>query len=137
MASMVISPSVSRALPVATPKPNSSAFSGHSSEVAATRTVLTARGRRVLGALLVSLAVLCSYALSGLVSAAVAAGDGVAPSNSATLVVEPGDTLWSIASELDPGADPREMVHRIATMNALPADAQLQVGQTLAVPSTD
>jgi hypothetical protein len=27
-----------------------------------------------------------------------------------TVVVEPGDTLWSIAARLAPGADPREVV---------------------------
>ena len=102
-----------------------------------TRTVLTARGRRVAAGALVVLAVLLSYMLSGLVSAAVAASaDAPAPAHHAVVVVEPGDTLWSIAQELSPEGDPRELVDRIATLNALSSDSQLQVGQTLAVPSS-
>ena len=110
--------------------------SGLRPRAAATRTVLTARGRRVVAALIVVAAVLIAYALSGLLSAAVAAGDSGAVAEVSYVLVEPGDTLWSIASELDPTADPRALIDRIATLNALSSDAQLQVGQTIALPSS-
>jgi hypothetical protein len=32
-----------------------------------------------------------------------------------TYVVQPGDTLWSIASRLDPGRDPRPLVRELAS----------------------
>jgi hypothetical protein len=32
----------------------------------------------------------------------------------ASVVVEPGDTLWSVAEELAPGRDPRQVVDAIA-----------------------
>ncbi len=39
------------------------------------------------------------------------AGETVAPH--ATYVVRPGDTLWSIATRLDPSGDPRVVVARL------------------------
>ncbi|MHB8593211.1 MAG: LysM peptidoglycan-binding domain-containing protein [Acidimicrobiales bacterium] len=42
----------------------------------------------------------------------------------ALYVVQPGDTLWSIAERLDPGADPRPVV----------ADLSAQVGSDTVVP---
>lgn len=129
MASLTVSPSV--------PKAISQQFSaGFGDSARQTRTVLTARGRRLVAGVLLVCAVLGSYALSGLLSAVVAASSAEPVSNTSVLmVVEPGDTLWSIAAELDPTADPRALVSRIATMNALSTDAQLQVGQTIAIPS--
>ena len=50
-------------------------------------------------------------------------------------VVREGDTLWTIAHRLAPGADPRPIVDSLATANGL--DAGLIVpGQTLLVPVT-
>ena len=44
--------------------------------------------------------------------------------------VKAGDTLWSIAERLAPGADPREMVYELRSINHLDS-AQLQPGQIL------
>lgn len=132
MASLTIAPAVSPAI--------SSRFQSQGALLSGveTRTVLTARGRRVVALAVVALAVMLAYALSGLLSAAVAASDAPLAAPALTYVlVEPGDTLWSVASKLDPQGDPRALVDRIATLNALSSDAQLQVGQTLAVPSID
>lgn len=52
----------------------------------------------------------------------------VAGTSAAVHVVEPGDTLWSIARELDPSADVRLVVDRLAELNG---GAPLQVGQRL------
>ena len=46
----------------------------------------------------------------------------------AVYVVQPGDTVWSIAHELDPTGDPRALVDRIVTLNG---SAALQPGQRL------
>jgi LysM domain len=45
-----------------------------------------------------------------------------------TVVVKPGDTLWSIAERLAPGADPRPMVDK---MSAARHGAPLQPGETI------
>ncbi|HET8615559.1 MAG TPA: LysM peptidoglycan-binding domain-containing protein [Actinomycetales bacterium] len=49
------------------------------------------------------------------------------------LTVAPGDTLWSIAGEVAPHADPRDTVHEIRELNALDG-SMLHVGQRIAVP---
>ena len=65
-------------------------------------------------------------------------GDGamVAPVPTAlvTRTVVPGDTLWAIASSVDPGADPRPMVDRIMRLNGL-TSGDVAVGRHLVVPS--
>ena len=49
------------------------------------------------------------------------------------VVVQPGQTLWSIALQADPSADPRLIVQRIVAMNSL-AGANITAGQHLLVP---
>ena len=49
------------------------------------------------------------------------------------IVVQPGQTLWSIALQADPRADPRLVVQQIMTANALPS-ASVTAGQRLLVP---
>jgi len=51
----------------------------------------------------------------------------VAPARS-VYVVQPGDTLWSIAHEVDPTGDPRETVDRLVDLNG---GSALQPGQRL------
>jgi LysM repeat protein len=65
-----------------------------------------------------------------------AGSDGSATSSDAarTWVVQPGETLWSIAQRLDPNTDPRETVARIVAMNDLPSSA-VAVGQEIFVPA--
>jgi hypothetical protein len=46
----------------------------------------------------------------------------------AVYVVQPGDTVWSIARDLDPTGDPRALVDRIVALNG---SAALQPGQRL------
>ena len=52
----------------------------------------------------------------------------------ATVVVQPGDTLWSIAVEHYPADDVRVRVDDIEQANGLAGPA-IQVGQTLRLPS--
>lgn len=101
----------------------------------ATRLRLTVRGRRVLLALAaLPLAIGIGFAaLSG--GSAVASGEaGASAASFETVTVMPGDTLWSIAGEVAPDADPREVIGEISRLNLLRGEA-LQVGQEIAIPS--
>jgi hypothetical protein len=49
-----------------------------------------------------------------------------------TVVVEPGDSVWSIARAIQPEGDLRPLVHRIVQVNGA---APLQPGQQLVVPT--
>lgn len=100
----------------------------------ATRLRLTVRGRRVLAALAAFPAViaLAMAIVSG--GGALASAEGNAPAGTFEQVtVMPGDTLWSIAQEFAPSADPRDVVDDIMQLNALPS-GQLAAGQTLSLP---
>lgn len=91
---------------------------------------LTRRGHLALFA--VSCLALFGIVLASGAAADAAVGLSVAPATE-TLVVQQGDSLWSIASELDPGADPRGMVHRIQELNGI-GDWPIVPGQRLVVP---
>jgi len=51
-----------------------------------------------------------------------------------TVVVRPGDTVWSIAERIAPDADPRAVVDRIRELNDDVELGALRVGDELAVP---
>lgn len=97
---------------------------------------LTGRGRLMLVLALVALAFLAltaGQAALGVFQAE--AGPGVSSTDAArTWVVQPGETLWSIAEQLDPNTDPRETVARIEAMNDL-AGSGVLAGQEIFVPS--
>ena len=68
-----------------------------------------------------------------LVAPGLARGDGPdRPAPSIHYVVEPGDTLWSIARRVAPGRDPRPVVDAMVEANDLRGG--LQAGQELSVP---
>jgi LysM repeat protein len=46
----------------------------------------------------------------------------------------PGDSLWSIAEEVAPTADPRDVIGDITRLNMLDGGA-IQVGDELAIPA--
>ena len=52
----------------------------------------------------------------------------------AVYVVQPGDTVWSIAHDLDPSGDARAMVDRIVALNG---GAALEPGQRLRLSGDD
>lgn len=99
---------------------------------------LTRRGRIVVGTLigigvaataaLIWLAVAGQAQASGSVQAGRSAGGTVA-----RVVVKPGQTLWGIAAQVDPDADPRVIIPQIIDMNSLSSTA-ISVGQVLWVP---
>jgi LysM repeat protein len=88
---------------------------------------LTRRGRAVVLVLLSVVAAL----IVGLAASAsrAAAPPGPAP----TAVVQPGDTLWSIAERTVPGGDPFATIEEIRRLNGL-ADYTVHAGQTLTLP---
>jgi hypothetical protein len=90
---------------------------------------LTRRGRalaRVLATLLV-------VAVFLLVAPGLARGVGPdRPAPRVTYVVQPGDTLWSIARRVAPGQDPRPVVDGLIEANDVRGG--LQTGQELSVP---
>lgn len=63
-------------------------------------------------------------------------GTGSMPANAtsqvATVQVQPGDTLWSIAQRVAPQRDPRQVVDRLRRLNQL-RSVSLTPGQTLKV----
>lgn len=92
---------------------------------------LTRRGRL---ALLVA-AVLCmllGFSLGDTLS--FTAGTTSPAPASRSIVVQPGQTLWGIATQVAPHADPRATIQQIIVLNHL-ASTGLQAGETLSVPS--
>ena len=103
---------------------------------AATRLRLTRRGRAVLTTLVAApLAAALAFTALGATSAAAAPDTaGGATVTFDTVMIAPGETLWGIASEIAPSADPRDVVDAIKRLNALES-AQLVAGQRLAIPT--
>jgi LysM domain-containing protein len=99
---------------------------------------LTRRGRAVVK-ILVTMAILLVVALAWLAGAAKvqAAGSG-APAGSVyrhltAMVVRPGESLWSLAMQAQPRADPRVVVQEIIDVNALHGST-VWAGERLWVP---
>jgi LysM repeat protein len=95
---------------------------------------LTRRGRVVLVAGAVMAASLLWFAVASAAQAS-AHGAPTRPGVPATsqVVVQPGQTLWSIAAQTDPTADPRLVVQRIVTINRLTSE-NITAGQHLLIP---
>jgi hypothetical protein len=98
---------------------------------------LTRRGRRVVGGLAIAAAALAAFLLSlTLGGGALASSHGSAGSpyqGMRQVVVQPGQNLWSIATQAEPGADPRLVIPQIVSANALAGDA-IYPGEQLWVP---
>jgi Tfp pilus assembly protein FimV len=91
--------------------------------------------RRRIAAALLCVALVATLLLAGAVLARSAGGGAPASaagtSSGAVHVVQPGDTLWSIARDLEPSGDVRLTVDRLVDLNG---GAPLQVGQRLVLP---
>jgi hypothetical protein len=103
--------------------------------VARTRLRITRRGRIVLTTI-AALPLVVAAAVLGLNGGAAVAGFGDADVAFETITVAPGDSLWSIAQEVAPTADPREVIGAIMNLNGL-ATATLEPGQRLSLPLRD
>lgn len=100
--------------------------------IRAPRLRMTARGRRALAAL-VAAPVLVLAALGVVQASSAIAGQEAAPVSYESVVVQPGETLWSIAEAVAPGVDPREVVADIQRLNAV--GGAIQPGQQLDIPA--
>ncbi len=91
---------------------------------------LTRRGRVVVVLVLAALTLL-AFSLGRATTSDATRGGPVAPRP--TTVVQPGDTLWSIARRIEPGVDPRRTVERLSSLNDL-GGRPIQAGQRLTLP---
>ncbi|MBE7325295.1 LysM peptidoglycan-binding domain-containing protein [Nocardioides sp. Y6] len=92
---------------------------------------LTRRGRLVVLAAALLLALVVSVALGGGSMASEEAGE---PRATEIVVVNEGDTLWGIAAEVASDGEVRSMVHEIRELNNLESSV-VALGQRLHVPS--
>jgi LysM repeat protein len=93
------------------------------------RPLRSARRIRPIG----RLAAVMLLALSVSLGLAVVAHGGTAPSDT-TVVVQPGDTLWSIAAQRYPSDDVRARVQDIERANGLRSPL-IEAGETLHLPA--
>jgi hypothetical protein len=99
---------------------------------------LTRRGRIVVAVLIAGAMVLVA-ALAWLAGTARAdtAGHGSSPGavyrSLNAVIVRPGQSLWAIAAQAEPSADPRSVIQEIIDLNALHG-MSVQPGQRLWVP---
>jgi LysM repeat protein len=89
----------------------------------------------MLTAASLSLVVLAWLAIAARATAQAADGGqpGAVYQNLTSVVVHPGQTLWSIASQAEPTADPRIVMQQIIDLNAL-RGTSVEPGQRLWVP---
>ena len=102
-------------------------------DVAPSQFRLTRRGRIVFGALATVLIVGGLALVTTLVAPGAVASSESSAAEFSYVVAQSGDSLWSIAHELDPSADARDVIAEITRLNQLPS-AELQVGDAIAVP---
>jgi hypothetical protein len=99
----------------------------------APRLRLTSRGRTVLGTLiaipLVAFAILVGPNVLG-----AQAGDEAVVNSFQYVSVAPGQSLWQLAEQVAPQADPREVIADMLTLNNL-SSGDVQPGQQLAIPA--
>lgn len=92
---------------------------------------LTRRGRWTVTILILATVLALSVAVGSRVGAAV--DPGVGPVTT-TVVVAPGESLWSIASEVSEPGETRDLMYEIERLNQL-EDSTLVPGQRLLVPA--
>ncbi len=96
---------------------------------------LTARGRRLVAGLVVVLVAVAVYAVSALFAGiASASTSDVTFTETSIVVVQPGQTLWEIATEIDSSADPRAIIDVIEDLNAMANGEVIQAGSAIVVP---
>jgi Tfp pilus assembly protein FimV len=91
---------------------------------------MTRRGRAVLLGLVATPLVV--IALVAGINAGGATATGSAPL--ATVTVTSGETLWQVATQVAPKADPRDVIADILSVNTL-ASSDLQPGEKLRIPA--
>jgi hypothetical protein len=104
----------------------------------APRLRLTPRGRRVLGTLaalpVIAIALLVGPNVIGAHAADELLTGDTAHTSFEYVSIAPGQSLWQLAEQVAPQADPREVVADILTLNNL-RSGDVQPGQKLAIPA--
>lgn len=94
---------------------------------------VTRRGRLVLTFALMAVAAVLAFSVAGRFG-----GADAAPASSSvpirTVVVQPGQTLWSIAAQVAPSADRGTTIARLVQLNRLPS-TDVAAGVRLVVPA--
>jgi hypothetical protein len=106
-------------------------FAGYSAPVRDSHLHMTRRGRTVLLTLIASPLVVVALMFG------INAGGATATNSStplAKVTVVGGETLWSLAKQIAPTADPRDVVADIMSVNRL-SSADIQPGEQLAIPA--
>jgi hypothetical protein len=101
------------------------------SDLGRSRLRMTARGRAILLTLVATPLVVAALAFG------INAGGATATNSStplARVTVVGGETLWSLAKQIAPSADPRDVVADIMSVNRL-SSADIQPGEQLAIPA--
>jgi LysM repeat protein len=96
---------------------------------------LTRRGRIVLIGLPLVLLAAIILSLAGLLNAPAKAADtsgALAVTPTVSVTVQPGESLWAIAGQVDPDRDPRDVIADIVQLNDLQA-GKVMPGQQLFV----
>lgn len=99
----------------------------------APRLRITSRGRAVLvGIVAVPTAIVAI--MLGIGAPGAVATDAVVTGSLTYVTIEPGQSLWQVAEQIAPQADPRDVVNDLLSLNGL-SSADVQPGQELAVPT--
>ncbi len=125
------------ARPVHAVRPRPGAIHGakHRPSAASPRPVRLTRRGRVVAAVLATLVAggLCVAGATAAQATSGAASSHGAAGGAERIVVQPGDTLWSIAKSADPGADTQTIVQEMLQVNRL-TGPDIAPGQRLWVP---
>ena len=110
-----------------------SAIAFGTATIARPRLRITRRGRAVL-ALLVAIPLAIGAAVTGIGAIGAAAGTQGSTATFQYVTVDPGESLWQVADEVAPNADPRDVIAGIVSLNNL-SSGDVQPGQRLAIPA--
>jgi LysM domain len=106
-------------------------FNSYSAPVRRAHLRMTKRGRAVLLSLVATPVVVAALAFG------IGAGGATATSSStplAKVTVVGGETLWSVAKQIAPNADPRDVISDIMSVNRL-GTADIYPGEQLSIPA--
>jgi hypothetical protein len=98
----------------------------------ATHLRLTKRGRRVL-TVLAAVPVVIGALVFTLNGGIATASDVAGSTRFQYVTVAAGESLWQLAGQIAPSADPRDVISDVVHLNQL-ASTDLQAGQRLAIP---
>jgi hypothetical protein len=104
-----------------------------STQRAGTHLRLTKRGRRVL-TVLAAVPVVIGALIFTLNGGMATATDVAGSTKFHYVTISAGESLWQLAGQIAPSADPRDVISDVVHLNQL-ASTDLQAGQRLAIPT--